>query len=407
MITAVAAAVIASPPAAAEPRGGHQMARSLGPHTRFYTPPPSQGANGQIAQLKAQGHAALARRIRAMVRTPQAVWLTGGTPTEVAQQVSDTVALAQQDASVPIFVTYDVPGRDCGLYSAGGAADGAAYRAWVDGFVNGLGSAQAIVVVEPDGLALLPSDCGQPDTYDRVSLIRYAAHAALADPNASIYIDAGHSNWNEVPRIASRLVEAGVLDVNGFSLNTSNYQFSPNSIQYGKWISKCIAFATVNDPGGFGTCPDQYGSVDGVALSPFGKWSDHATRRDLNTAAENRRYSRLLGATEPTVHFVIDTSRNGVGPWPGSDAHPASDPATQDWCNPPDRGLGRRPTAETGVSLLDAYLWIKTPGESDGECYRWTSGPTDPVRAMRDPAAGVWFPDMATELVHHAVPSLR
>jgi endoglucanase len=55
---------------------------------------------------------------------------------------------------------------------------------------------------------------------------------------------------------------------------------------------------------------------------------------------------------------------------------------------------------------LDAYLWIKIPGESDGQCYRWTTGPLDPVRGIADPAAGQWFPDMALELVHNANPAL-
>jgi endoglucanase len=112
----------------------------------------------------------------------------------------------------------------------------------------------------------------------------------------------------------------------------------------------------------------------------------------------------MLGSTAPTTHFVIDTSRNGVGPWQPPANHPAGDP--QDWCNPPDRGLGLRPTANTGKSLVDAYVWVKIPGESDGQCYRWTSGPMDPVRNMQDPAAGQWFPQVALELVHNANPPL-
>jgi endoglucanase len=104
------------------------------------------------------------------------------------------------------------------------------------------------------------------------------------------------------------------------------------------------------------------------------------------------------------THFVIDTSRNGQGPWTPPANHPAGDP--QDWCNPPDRGLGYLPTANTGVALIDAFLWIKNPGESDGQCYRWTSGPLDPVRGMMDPAAGQWFPEMALELGQNANPPL-
>jgi len=100
--------------------------------------------------------------------------------------------------------------------------------------------------------------------------------------------------------------------------------------------------------------------------------------------------------------FVIDSSRNGQGPWT-----PPAYPDQQDWCNPPDRGLGVRPTAATGNALLDAYLWVKIPGESDGECTRGL-GPggttVDPEWGIVDPAAGAWFADMALQLVHNAAP---
>ncbi len=65
-----------------------------------------------------------------------------------------------------------------------------------------------------------------------------------------------------------------------------------------------------------------------------------------NTVGINSRYDLILGSTQPTTHFVIDTSRNGQGPW-----QPPAYPDPQDWCNPPDRGLGLRPTADTGNRL--------------------------------------------------------
>lgn len=393
--------------------------RTLSPQTRFYVPLPDIGAIKQIVKLIAHRQFGDAKLIAGMIATPQAVWFDGGTPKEVKRNVRTTVTVAAALGRVPVLVAYNVPGRDCAQYSAGGAATGDAYKAWIDAFTAGLGHAKVVVILEPDGLALLPTDCGQPDTYNRVALINYAAHALLADPNASIYLDAGHSAWHNVPDMASRLVQGGVRDVSGFYLNPSNYQYTANGIAYGTWISDCITYATVLDPGNYGACPDQYwnggphpakiadllGENTGVALSPYGQWSDTTNTPELNTSGENVRYANMLGTTAATTHFVIDTSRNGVGPWPGIAGHPASDTATQDWCNPPGRGLGLRPTANTGVPLLDAYLWIKIPGESDGACYRWTSGPTDPVRNMVDPAAGGWFPEMALELVHNAVPS--
>lgn len=58
------------------------------------------------------------------------------------------------------------------------------------------------------------------------------------------------------------------------------------------------------------------------------------------------------------------------------------------------------------MALLDAYLWIKVPGESDGQCTRGTAGPGDPARGgITDPAAGAWFPQMSLELVQNANPA--
>jgi len=53
------------------------------------------------------------------------------------------------------------------------------------------------------------------------------------------------------------------------------------------------------------------------------------------------------------LHIVVDTSRNGNGP--GST-----------WCDPSGRALGVLPTANTGNPLVDAYLWVKDPGQADG-----------------------------------------
>jgi endoglucanase len=392
--------------------------RSLDSSTQFYVPKPNHGALEQIANLTSSGNKADANLIKKMIATPQAVWFTKGTPQSVEQDVWNTVERAADKGTVPVVVAYYVPGRDCSQYSAGGAPTGDAYKAWINGFVAGLGNHKAVVILEPDGLALLPTDCGQPDTYNRVGLINYAAHALLRDPNAAIYLDAGHSAWHNVGDISVRLVAGGVQDVQGFYLNVSNYQFTTNLVQYGTWISNCIAYASTVSPGDFGGCPNQYwnggplpakiaellGEWTGVALSPYGEWSDNTDTPSLNTSGINLRYANMLGTTQPTAHFVIDTSRNGQGPW-NPPAHPPGDP--QDWCNPPDRGLGLRPTANTGWPLVDAYLWVKIPGESDGQCYRWTSGPLDPVRGVQDPPAGQWFPDMALELAHNANPPLH
>jgi endoglucanase len=381
------------------PLGARQNAAArinLDPDTQFYVPRANHGAHQQIVHLRAGHQDADAALLQSMVDTPQAVWFTSGTPHRVEQDVRQTVRLAAQDNTVPILVAYYVPGRDCSQYSAGGAPTGDAYRAWIDGFAAGLGDSTAIIILEPDGLALMPTDCGQPDTYDRVSLINYAAHALQRDPNALVYLDAGHSAWHSDGDMAARLVAGGVMDVDGFYLNVSNYRATNYEAHFGTWISQCIAFANNPEEGGwrlghYDWCASQY-------YSPFGPVDPN----DISTwHYSDDWFAANLGHAVATTHFVVDTSRNGQGPWVPP-PHPSGDP--QDWCNPPDRGLGLRPTADTGQPLIDAYLWVKIPGESDGGCYRWTSGPLDPVRNMIDPPAGNWFPEMALELVHNANP---
>ena len=82
---------------------------------------------------------------------------------------------------------------------------------------------------------------------------------------------------------------------------------------------------------------------------------------------------------------MIDTSRNGRGAVTGdTNGGPG-------WCNPPGRGLGQPPTTRTGQPLVDAFLWIKRPGESDGNC---RSG---------EPSAGTWWLDYALGLAQRAV----
>lgn len=377
--------------------GSPSSSRTLAPTTQFFVPKPDHGAIQQIADLRAQQRKNDADLIQQMIQTPQAVWFTSGGPMDVQQDVKQVVQEASGKGTVPVLVAYDVPGRDCAQYSAGGAATGDDYKAWIDGFAAGLGDKQAIVLVEPDGLALLPTDCGQPDTYNRVSLINYAAHAMLRDPNAFVYLDAGHSAWHATGDMAARLVQGGVLDVQGFFLNVSNFNLTSYEVKFGTWISQCIAFANDPEEGGwrlghYSWCASQYYSpVCAVNPSDITTWG-----------CTDQWYSENMGTAVATTHFVVDTSRNGQGPWTPPANHPAGDP--QNWCNPPDRGLGQQPTPNTGQPLVDAYLWVKIPGESDGLCYRWTTGPLDPVRDTADPAAGQWFPAMALELVHNANP---
>lgn len=268
----------------------------------FYADPDTN-ASRQAEKYERQGRPTAARLMRSMSAVPQAFWLTGGSPKEVRRDVDRIVDKATAANAVAVLVAYNVPGRDCGGYSAGGAKD---YRRWIDGFARGIGRRDAVVILEPDALA---SGCGARRLKSAVTRLERLQRAM-------VYVDAGHSHWQPAATMAKRLRRVGAR---AFSLNVSNFRATDELIAYGTKI--------------------------GVG------------------------------------HFVIDTSRNGQGP------------RGNRWCNPPGRGLGTPPTTDTGHPLVDAFLWIKTPGESDGEC-------------GKAPKAGVWWPRYALGLAQRANPPL-
>lgn len=393
---------------------------SLDPDTEFYVAKRNQGAIRQIADLTSNGDKATADLVRAMIETPQSVWFESGSPKKVQQAVKNTVKRAAGKGTVPVLVAYNLPFRDCAQFSAGGATTVDEYTAWIDGFAKGIGKEEAVVILEPDGLGIIPwytnidgnLDWCQPSEADpdtaaaeRFFMMNYAVDTIKAQPNTHVYLDGTHSGWLNVGDASQRLARAGVDRADGFYLNASNYQFTANLVKYGTWVSSCLAM------GNFAGCPNQYWNGgpptgwNGTAMDNYQEWRNEPYSGDpadlaWNTVGIDSRYA----GAQPTTHFVIDSSRNGVGPWA-----PPAYPDAQDWCNPPDRGLGFAPTADTGIPLLDAYLWIKIPGESDGECTRGLgpAGETiDPVWDLIDPPAGEWFPEMVLDLVQNANPAL-
>ncbi|WP_034262903.1 glycoside hydrolase family 6 protein [Actinospica robiniae] len=405
---------------------------TLSTHARLFVPPPTSAAVSQIIQLAKTGDVADAALLTKMEATPQAVWFTSGTPDQVRQQVRQTMAEATLESAVPVLVAYDIPGRDCAQYSAGGALDPASYEAWISAFAAGVGNGHAVVILEPDALGNLPSNCGgfgsssYPFTdADRYAEIDYAVSALEAKPNTSVYLDGTHSGWQSVGTMTQRLLLGDVQQAQGFYLNVSNYQPDNELTDYGQWISDCIAIVTdpshwaYNNPG---DCASQYYPA---TQGDFSTW-------DLTT----QWYAANMDGAVSSTHFVIDTSRNGNGPNAMSEyaaapynqsASVISSLSSGSWCNPPNSALGLRPTTQTGVPLLDAYLWVKTPGQSDGQCdaaggarawdysaYTQAGWPTDaagqsqfdPLWGLTDPAAGAWFPQQALQLAQEANPPL-
>ncbi|MCX5214749.1 glycoside hydrolase family 6 protein [Kitasatospora sp. NBC_00240] len=404
---------LAAPATAAPAPTATAVGHTLPAGTRFYIDPASDAARQALTDLKGHDLAGAATMAK-LASWPEATWFTGGTPAEVRNRVEKLMRDAGRAGTVPVLVAYNIPLRDCSLYSAGGAQSDAEYQAWIKAFAGGIGKGRAVVVLEPDGLANLPSDCG-PDsdptgalTAGRLADLNAAVDALETQPGTSVYLDAGNSHWRSVGTIAQRLLQAGVARTQGLSLNVSNNLTTEQNTRYGTWVSNCLWFATKGPAWAEGHadwCADQYYSPvapndgqPGNAVDPDDvntwHWTDLWFQQNVGTAP-----------AEQLTHFVVDTGRNGRGAWtPPKDKY-TGDPQT--WCNAPGRGIGARPTADTGVPLVDAYLWIKTVGQSDGQCNRSIPGGTvDPEYGIVDPAAGEWWPAQARALVQNAAPAL-
>lgn len=344
-----------------------------------------------------------------LARFASASWFAYGTPDLAEAKAHDLVGRAAAAGQVPVLVAYNIPYRDCALYSAGGAADGSAYLAWIRGFAAGIGDREAIVILEPDGLGIIPwhqtldgtvENC-RPEGQDggasdaRYEQLRGAVAILSGLPKVRLYLDGTGSSWLAPGEIASRLIKADVVRTSGFFLNVSNFESDARVVPYARWVSDCIALVTRGrlDPK---DCPSQYRPA---AFADVSTWK----RTD---AAYDRLFEKAGLRRDPASqkHAVIDTSRNGRGSW---------EPPTgkyrdaEVWCNPPGRGLGRPPTLESENPYVDAFLWIKIPGESDGECHRGSGGPADPERGLSAPPAGSWFAGQARELIRFANPPLQ
>ncbi|MFI2379966.1 glycoside hydrolase family 6 protein [Streptomyces sp. NPDC018964] len=234
---------------------------------------------------------------------PAAVWFADHSPELITSRVRAVTSGGAARGRTPVLVPYAIPDRDCGGHSEGGAPDLAAYDAWIDRFAAGLGDGEVIVILEPDAIA--QSECLPAGRRaDRfASLARAGRVLKDANPRARVYFDAGHSGWHAPAEQAALLRQAG-------------------------------AASAASSDGVFSNVSNFHSTADEVAY-------DRAVLDALDGP--------------PGLGAVIDTSRNGNGA-----------PADGAWCDPAGRKLGRTPTLSTGEAGIDAYLWVKLPGESDG-----------------------------------------
>jgi len=222
---------------------------------------------------------------------------------------------------VPQLSIYRLKHSRCGG-QADSRSEQRSYRAWIDRFVAGVGRQPAMVFLEQD--ALITTHClTHRGLSIRMAELRYGARRLAALPHVVAYMDAGAADAVAARRMVQLLRTAGVRYIQGFFLNSTHYDWTSTEMSYGS------------------------------------------------------RISRALGG----AHFVVNTAANGKGPLrPRNRVRDGNEVR----CNTPGRGLGPRPTADTGRSGVDGFVWIGNVGRSGGKCgiSRQPTGVFDPGIAL-------------------------
>lgn len=285
-------------------------------------------------------------------------------------------AASKRPAPVVTAVVYNLPNRDCAAEASNGeicckkmpngecdftaTTCGAGLREYRASFVNQIAKyaktfckkVPLVFIVEPDSIPNLATNLGNPKCGSKSTRtaykngVKYAVWTlASACPEASLYLDAAHGAWLGWSRHAETFIKTvrqlGLArHLKGFAVNVANYQDVGIRCPF---VNYCIGGKNAKHP----CCKrDPCGLI--------GQWnSGHSALAYVDLLAFT--VARVLPQLKPT--FVIDTAKNGV---------PNSRKDCSNWCNVRGAGLGIRPTTNTAHKLVDAYLWIKPPTESDG-----------------------------------------
>jgi endoglucanase len=259
-----------------------------------------------------------ARLMWRIAREPKFRWWGKFNP-NIGANVREYLARVQcqEPGSVPLMAILRGQSKECHSgYTGGGEAEDRIHRRWLAEFARAVGDARVVIAYEPDSLGTI--DCLAPSRRGaRMDVLRYGIDVLSKLPNATIYIEAGASDWEAAGSMAKKLRYVGVAKVRGFMLNVTHFDWTRNNIRFGTQLS------------------------------------------------------RMLGGK----HFVINTSSNGRGPVSAARQVNGRRIVSHVWCNPQGVGLGPSPTTRTGSSRVDAFLWIGRPGYSNGSC---NGGPSPP-----------------------------
>ncbi|MFC8415949.1 cellulose 1,4-beta-cellobiosidase [Streptomyces coelicoflavus] len=342
------------------------------------------------------------------------------------------------------LVIYNLPGRDCSALASNGELGPTEIDRYKTEYIDPIAEILAdskyaglriVTTVEIDSLPnLITNVTGRPTVTENCDVMKangnyqkgvgYALNKLADAGNVYNYVDAGHHGWlgwdsnfdpsAEIFKTAATTEGATLDDVHGFIVNTANY--SALKEEHFK----------ITD------------SVNGTSVRQS-DWVDWNQYTDELSYAQAMRDKLVSLGFDQNLGMLIDTSRNG---WGGAD-RPTGPGATTDvntyvdggrydrrihpgnWCNQSGAGLGERPQASPAEGI-DAYVWMKPPGESDGSSKlidnpdgkgfdrmcdpTYTGNPRNGNSmsgALPDaPISGAWFSAQFQELMKNAYPPL-
>jgi cellulose 1,4-beta-cellobiosidase len=341
------------------------------------------------AQATADGSSAEA----AVAKYQTAIWLDtisaiagGGSTGRTGLQAQLTAAAAAGTAATPSLVEiviYDLPGRDCAALASNGEIPGttAGLTEYETQYIDPIASIlsqfatsniRVVAIIEPDSLPNVVTNQSIAACSTATPLyeagITYALNKLHAISNVYNYMDIAHSAWlgwpnnmSATPAVYNKVVQAttaGYASIDGFISDTANYTPTQEPL--------------LTNP----TLQINGQNVDSATFYQFNPTFDELTY-------DTQMYNTLVAAGFPSSKkFLIDTSRNGWGPTHPTTITSASDvntyvadnkidkrPFRGDWCNQNNAGIGARPTDQPfgSSSPILAFVWIKPPGESDGD----------------------------------------
>lgn len=222
---------------------------------------------------------------------PQSFWYSDG-PKKPKEHLEKSIRrlLNRAHPQLPIFVIYNIPNRDVGQYSKGGAKTKDSYIDFIERFAKGIGESSPIIIYEPDSLphsTLL----SQEDKEWRLDLMKESLEILTKKCNGIVYIDVGHPNWLKSSEVVELLNIISNDKVRGFSVNVSNYHTTDDCL---KWAKKICKFRS-DDYFVIDTSRNGNGALDNSWCNPKGR----ALGKSPTTNTEYRKCDAYLWVKIP------------------------------------------------------------------------------------------------------------